>query len=154
MLYSVEYIILQGDKTMLCKLCGVNEVSASKIKKRDYKCDKCHNERYKETHKRSYVERHANLRMQVFNHYGNECVYCGATEQLEIDHIEGNGKLHRAENNLHSGTKTYQYLVKENFPLGYQALCKRCNRAKGDMSDKEFRIWIDMLSERFHTMPL
>jgi hypothetical protein len=69
----------------------------------------------------------------VMDHYGGKCACCGEDriEFLAIDHINGNGNQHRRENNLRSGLSTYRWLIKNNYPSGFQALCHNCNAAKG-----------------------
>lgn len=53
------------------------------------------------------------------------CVYCGATTQLSVDHLV---PLSRGGGN----------------ELGnLQCACFICNRAKNDLSDQEFRAWIE-----------
>ncbi len=76
-------------------------------------------------------ERRARERLRVLNHYGCKCACPGCTvttpEFLEIDHIDGNGGEHRREL---GGIHIYSWLVKNNFPDGFQVLCCNCNRAK------------------------
>ena len=61
----------------------------------------------------------------VFDHYGNICSCCGESIAtfLTIDHMNGGGTKHRSKinNNL------YTWLVKNNFPTGFQTLCFNCN---------------------------
>jgi len=69
---------------------------------------------------------------KVFNHYGNKCNCCGEDNLafLTIDHIEG--RVHGSTKDTKKGMKIYQYLIANNFPLGYQVLCYNCNCAKRD----------------------
>jgi len=65
----------------------------------------------------------------VFSHYGTVCACCGTAEQLTIDHVNGDGRQHRQEignMNLH------RWLIANGFPDGFQTLCGRCNRSKGN----------------------
>lgn len=71
----------------------------------------------------------------VLNHYGNgnpACVCCGEScyEFLAIDHINGGGASHKKELTL-QGTTFYAWLIKNNFPEGYQILCHNCNSSLG-----------------------
>lgn len=68
-------------------------------------------------------------RIECLNHYGNKCVCCGETEPkfLSFDHINGGGTKHR---NIIRRNIT-EWLVKNNFPTGFQILCHNCNQAKG-----------------------
>ena len=64
----------------------------------------------------------------VFNHYGKKCACCGEANQkfLSIDHINGEGTKHRKK--IHG--KINIWLVKNNFPKGFQTLCFNCNWGK------------------------
>jgi len=75
---------------------------------------------------------HAQLRAAVLDHYGRSCACCGTTENLAIDHVNGDGKQHRAEIGVRPGTRMYRWLVKNNFPDGFQTLCLPCNASKGE----------------------
>lgn len=64
-----------------------------------------------------------------------KCACCGDRHYkfLCIDHINNDGGRHRLE--LNNGTKrggyaVYQWLIKNNFPDGYQVLCYNCNQSK------------------------
>lgn len=77
--------------------------------------------------------RRAERKAAVFAHYGKECACCGTTEKLSIDHINGGGSEHRKSlfNSADlSGAHFYTWLVKNNFPEGYQTLCVPCNSSK------------------------
>jgi hypothetical protein len=68
------------------------------------------------------------FRELVFNHYGKQCICCGESniKFLTIDHMNGNGRKHRAiiKNHIHT------WLVKNNYPKGFQVLCYNCNCGK------------------------
>ena len=71
-------------------------------------------------------------RLIVLNHYSNNLLQCNCCntkviEFLAIDHINGGGSQHRK---IHKGN-IYRWLIKNNFPEGYQILCHNCNQAKG-----------------------
>jgi hypothetical protein len=72
------------------------------------------------------------LRDAVFNHYGRICACCGTTENLSVDHINGGGVAHRralfGRPNVSEGF--YVWLIRGNFPSGYQTLCVPCNASK------------------------
>jgi hypothetical protein len=78
------------------------------------------------------------LKEKIFGHYGRACSCCGATEDLTLDHVNGDGAQHRLElygNPQGSGgTRFYRWLIKQGLPPGYQTLCRRCNisKAKGE----------------------
>lgn len=84
---------------------------------------------------RERVRKHAELlRNAVFGHYGWTCACCGTSDGLTIDHVNGDGKAHREQ--LFSGkrggqgSQFYRWLIKNNFPEGYQTLCRPCNASK------------------------
>lgn len=72
--------------------------------------------------------KHQRLRRRVLEHYGLKCACCPEDiyEFLEIDHIAGGGNDHRRL----IGSGIYRWLVRNNFPPGFQTLCSNCNRAK------------------------
>jgi len=69
---------------------------------------------------------------QVFGHYGTVCACCGTTEKLSIDHIVGGGEAHRKEVAASGGAQFYAWLIRNDFPTGYQTLCVPCNTSKRD----------------------
>lgn len=82
-------------------------------------------------HKMNILAKQTRLRRRekVLEHYGGKCVCCGETAQefLAVDHIDGNGRQHRKS----IGTITiYTWLIRNNFPSGFQILCHNCNYAK------------------------
>jgi len=72
----------------------------------------------------------------VFNAYGGKkCNCCGEEEVLflTIDHINNNGAKHRKEickSGKASGTAIHLWLIKNNFPKGFQVLCANCRLGK------------------------
>jgi hypothetical protein len=75
------------------------------------------------------------LRHTVLVHYSGglpTCSCCGEKHEefLSIDHINGDGADHRRMG-IKSGYATYRWLIKNNFPPGFQVLCMNCNFAKG-----------------------
>jgi hypothetical protein len=77
-------------------------------------------------------ERDHQKKLQVLAHYGRICQCCseGREEFLSIDHINGDGAKHRKEIGG-NGSGLYWWLVKNNFPPGFQVLCFNCNISKG-----------------------
>jgi len=71
----------------------------------------------------------------VISHYSSntmKCACCGEShyEFLTIDHIiGGDGKKHREK--VGRSDTFYLWLIKNNFPEGYQVLCWNCNKSKG-----------------------
>lgn len=71
------------------------------------------------------------VRDRVFAAYGGPvCVCCGEShrEFLQIDHVNNDGASHRRTEK--GATALYSWLVKRNFPVGFQVLCVNCNFAK------------------------
>jgi len=94
-----------------------------------------HADEYKQrSRERYYSKERGRLRTIVLNHYGQNnprCRCCGEStwEFLTIDHVNGrDGFSH--EKRL-SGHKMYRWIIKNNFPTGFQILCMNCNSAKG-----------------------
>ena len=74
-----------------------------------------------------------NLKLRVLSHYGTSCSCCGENNPkfLSIDHVDGGGNTHRKQLKTNGGSGLYQWLIKNNFPDGFQTLCFNCNMAKG-----------------------
>lgn len=73
------------------------------------------------------------LRLICLQKYSNEipfCLCCAEKhiEFLSIDHTNGGGVQHRKE--IGKGSRIYIWLIKNNFPSGFQVLCHNCNMAK------------------------
>lgn len=81
---------------------------------------------YNPSYSKNYYYRMKDI---VFSHYGNKCACCGEEESafLSIDHINGGGNKHRKS----SGKNILSFLIKNNFPQGFQLLCYNCNISKG-----------------------
>lgn len=69
-------------------------------------------------------------RQLVLAHYGGCCSCCGESEPdfLQIDHIDGEGGLHRRIEA--SARNICAWLVRFGYPLGFQILCANCNLAR------------------------
>lgn len=141
-----------------CNKCGIllTDLNWYKYYKKRWmnickKCDNKRNREYYQKHKveallrkRKYRLEHGEeikarsraktleIKTTIINHYGKECACCGETEIkfLTIDHIEGGGTKHRKQLGG-GGQRIYRWLIKNNFPEGYQVLCWNCNCAKG-----------------------
>lgn len=73
------------------------------------------------------------LRLRVNLLYGNACVCCNVAEDLQIDHVSGDGKEHRLRTGMKPGSRSwYEFLIAEGYqPDRYQLLCPPCNSSKG-----------------------
>ena len=123
--------------TKRCNGCGeakpVSEFSLTPKRDRRYprsRCRECTREQDRKRdpvkHRERSRQRTIKLRAQVFAHYGTACTCCGTTENLTIDHVNGDGKQHPRK-----GDSVYRWLIENEFPDGYQALCMSCNASKG-----------------------
>lgn len=85
--------------------------------------------------KRIYARKHReDVKQLVMGRYSNgsvKCAFCGFSDirALTIDHINNDGGILRKAL-YKSGHATYQYLIMNNFPEGYQVLCRNCNWIK------------------------
>ena len=72
------------------------------------------------------------VKRKIFIHYsGNppKCQCCGETtfEFLSLDHLHNNGAEHRR---TYEGAKILWWIIRNNYPEGFQVLCRNCNWAK------------------------
>lgn len=78
-------------------------------------------------------EKKLQKKYRVYNHYSNydiKCNCCGERriEFLSIDHVNNDGYEHRK---TVRGSGLVNWIIINNFPLGFQILCLNCNCAKG-----------------------
>lgn len=140
----------------ICQICGIEltnenwyislQVNRSCICK---KCSSIKNKRYREEHtielkqkreknKERTNTQQRNRRLKIIKYYSNDtmqCNCCGEKEIkfLQIDHIDCGHAMHgknKRPNNF-TGPGLYGWLIKNDFPNGYQILCANCNFAKG-----------------------
>lgn len=69
---------------------------------------------------------------RVLAAYGNSCKCCSEIEPrfLTIDHINGGGHKHLSELEISGGHNFRVWLIRNNFPSGFQTLCQNCNQGK------------------------
>jgi len=100
-------------------------------------CKECSKIRYRQYHIDNRVRIAKNFRLwwlntktTVISHYGGKCSICGEPNLsfLTIDHINGGGREHRRK--IGGSNTIYRWLVKNNFPSGFQVLCHNCNFKK------------------------
>lgn len=71
------------------------------------------------------------------------CGYDSDIDALTIDHINNNGKEHRKQLNVYASKDLYRWLIKNNFPDGFQILCMNCNMLKQiNEGIHNKRVWI------------
>lgn len=80
-------------------------------------------------------------RLAIIKHYTDGkmcCMRCGCDDLrvLDIDHVNNNGAEHRKSVGY---TNIVWWIMKNNFPPGFQILCKNCNWIKEiERRDQEF----------------
>jgi hypothetical protein len=92
-------------------------------------CDSCRRDHRATARSHRRRQARAADKHLVFAHYGTSCACCGTTEDLTIDHVNGDGRAHREEIGG-AGHALYAWLVKNDFPTGFQVLCMLCNASK------------------------
>ena len=104
-------------------------------RERDYACNNRYQSSDKGKAKRNCLARQAGraMKIRVLTHYGHgklTCVMCGESriDCLSLDHINNNGYEHRKGTG--NGQKFYRWIIKNDFPLGYQTLCMNCQWIK------------------------
>jgi len=79
------------------------------------------------------LESRQKLKKEVLQRYSPElkCKKCGFDDIdcLEIDHINNDGSEHRKQNNI-VGPRILRWLKKNDYPKGFQILCRNCNWKK------------------------
>ena len=84
-----------------------------------------------------YREYALRKKIEAFTPYCNgvpRCSCCGIVniDVLSIDHIIPQSYF-KGEKKL-IGVQLYRYIIKNNFPNGYQVFCRNCNQSKSDKS--------------------
>ena len=102
----------------LCLTCHVEKMREGGIY-----CPQCH-----EIHRNRNKKDRALMKKLILDHYGQKCACCGEDNQifLSLDHINGKGNDERRKYGKVS-VVFYRYLVKHDYPKGYQILCFNCN---------------------------
>src|SRR3990167_6944100 len=75
------------------------------------------------------------IKLTIVNHYSQgtmRCKKCGFSDirALQIDHIDGGGSKHHKELDRSKSGRLYKWIIKNNFPSGFQILCANCNWIK------------------------
>ena len=136
----------QKDYKYLCKSCAQKQNNSSAHREWERKYQKKHrkeinahrNEKYHsdplwrayQLEKRRKADR--KRKQMIIDHYGGKCVCCDEVliEFLSIEHPNNDGASHR-KRLREQGTTLYLWLIKNNFPEGYQVMCMNCNTSKG-----------------------
>lgn len=83
---------------------------------------------------RQQAARYRLLREGALDAYGRTCANPECTTPkatLTIDHMDGRGADHWAANKIRNTFQFYAWLLRNNWPDGYQVLCRPCNASKG-----------------------
>jgi hypothetical protein len=131
-----------------------------------------HKEYAKEWRKRNPEKKKAiqqrslyNARLKVLKYYSNkeapECKCCQEKTFgfLQIDHIEGDGAEHRRQIGKKSplgGNGFIYWLIKNDYPTGFQVLCANCNYSKrtNKYCIHEIKKGVDMYSNPITEKPV
>ncbi|KKM14602.1 hypothetical protein LCGC14_1704440, partial [marine sediment metagenome] len=91
------------------------------IEHKKYCSDDCYKIAHRVIVTRCMIDRRNKLRGEIIDRLGGGCCKCGVTDfrVLQIDHINGNGNIHRRKFN--SSEKYYQSII-NNDCLGFQLL--------------------------------
>lgn len=110
-----EFSTRRGSPNTICKLC--RSVASRLIKYRRALRGELPTNKYK---------------VLVFNHYGTKCIGCGMSDLrcLSIDHINGDGNVHRRKLKSQGGSMFYRWIVRQGFPNWLQVLCMNCQFIK------------------------
>lgn len=133
------------DDPTLCSQCRIKKRNSNNVRTqlhRDLnKCLTC-NRSVKGTDKKSCevclnkgIKRNQQYKKIVMEHYGKgRCVCCEESiiSFLTINHKNNNGSEHRKkisgrEDGSGGGSETYKWLIKNNFPDGFDVQCNNCN---------------------------
>jgi hypothetical protein len=103
---------------------------------------------YHNNNKRANKDKEAKLRVMWHYCFGEphcQCSWCPIKhiEFLQIDHIDGSGFMHvsgegKNPNRRLDGPHLIRWIIKNNFPPGFQVLCCNCNFAKGNKNKCPF----------------
>jgi len=85
--------------------------------------DLSHKELISKNKKRDLIR----MKKRVFEYYGESCTCCEESVFgfLTIDHIDGKASMNHKSDM--KGKKLYSWLIRNNFPKGFQTLCWNCN---------------------------
>lgn len=118
------------------KLAASKEYDQKHPERREYMRDysKKWYAEHREEQLRKGKEREERRRRIVIEHYSdgeNCCACCGESHMifLTIDHLNNDG-YKKINGKRLSGMHLYRWLIENNYPSGFQVLCRNCNWAK------------------------
>jgi len=126
-----------GMETKICTKCG-NEKPATEENFYKHKnglhglaswCKECF-QLYRNDHADDRNRKSLGRKLLVLSNYGGSCSVCGITDPafLTIDHINNDGSDQKFSDP--SSRHLYDWLIRNNFPQGFQALCWNHNHLK------------------------
>ena len=136
-----------------CNKCGLskdlNDFYRDKTKSegREYICKGCKKNYNNSQGRNAHYKYNQKLRETILDHYGRWCAYCGSTEELQLDHVKGDGAILRRQHD--DKPAWHRYLIKNNFPPDCQVLCRCCNAMKQNLTETEFKQHIMKLAAHF-----
>jgi len=90
---------------------------------------------HREVRRKSAKKSQQKVRLKVIEHYSQGKMCCACCDEsiirfLTIDHIDNDGYKYKFKGEAHSSHRLWYFLIKHNFPDGYQVLCFNCNLGK------------------------
>jgi len=79
-------------------------------------------------------EKYRRTRSQVLQGHGDQCEWCGSTENIHLHHINGDGDEHRVL--CGNFTNTYRDMIRQAFPVTIIPLCATCHRREGRVNNR------------------
>lgn len=105
-------------------------------------CKECF-QAYRSVHAEEKNQKSKNRKLLILSHYGGQCAICGIDDLafLNIDHINNDSCNHRNDDK-----HLYDWLIRNDFPSGFQVLCWNHNwlkfledrRVKNDKSAEKY----------------
>lgn len=129
---SKFYKNANGTLDSYCKDCKREYRNQARREKRGYYGSEKFKKTTKEYKKRYNKNLNEQRKAQVISELTSGemcCSLCGFDDirALSVDHIDGNGAEHRKSVR---GCHLYKWLIKNNFPEGFQVLCMNCQWIK------------------------
>lgn len=121
-----------------------NYLKIKKVKKKWYEENKIkiskNRKEYRDKNKEKLKLKRIQKKIKVYNYYSNYDIKCnccgeGQLEFLSIDHINNDGATYRGKRGTKGGSSILNWIIKNDFPPGFQILCMNCNFAKGKNED-------------------
>ena len=99
---------------------------------RYYKYSSYTSKQYRKYRSEWDVSKQVRVRLAVIHGYGGKCNCCGESNLvfLEIDHMNNDAMRRVLKGEPRKGPKLYRWLIKNEFPDGFQVLCRNCNWGK------------------------